>query len=169
MERNRLSILQNIADITRRSRDIIAGRSPEIAANPPSPMTIPRPSFDFPDEPNYALSLQRLKVPRYAAERLNEAYDGKVDSLQATLESEANSIWETLCYSRLSNEDIEERFNCIMAIHLKTYTIYLKTYTETIDRLYTSAVEIVLAQLRAKNKQKPKWNKVGSQLYFTLS
>jgi hypothetical protein len=159
MERNRLSILQNIADITRRSRDIIVGRSPEIAANPPSPMTIPRPSFDFPEEPNYALSLQRLKVPRNAAEQLNEAYEGKLDSLQETLESEANSIWETLCYSRLSNEDIEERFNCIMAIHLKTYT-------ETIDRLYKSAVEIVLAQLRVKSKQNPKWNKVGPQLSF---
>lgn len=153
MERNRLSILQNIANITRRSRDIIVGRSPEVAASPRPSRTITRPSLEFPPAASYKSSLKRLKVPRNAAVQLNEAYDGKVASIQATVEAEAETIWENLCNSQITDEEVEHRFDCIITIHLKTYA-------ETVDRLYTAAVEIVLAQLKVKKNQKPRWEKV---------
>jgi hypothetical protein len=149
---NRSGILSSIVNVTNISRQKLATKW--TSNIPVDTRQLPQPPISFPDPPNYATALKKLKIPKKVAGRLIEAYLARVATLRTIVETEAGKIWTSLLQTRLSDQDMQDRFHCIIAIQMRSFV-------DNADQLYEKAVEIVLAQLKVKKNAKPKWNKVS--------
>ncbi|PVG03200.1 hypothetical protein CPB86DRAFT_793657 [Serendipita vermifera] len=147
---NRSGILHSILNVTNTSRQKLAAKwSP---SNPTVTRQLLQPSIHFPAAPDYATALKRLKIPKKVAGRLVEAYLARVASLRTVVETEAGKIWTSLLQTQLADEDMRDRFYCIIGIQMRSFV-------DSADQLYEKAIEIVLAQLKVKKNVKPKWDK----------